>query len=112
MKGLRVALLQKGKPIAFASKALTGPETRYANIESELLAVVFGCERFYSYLYGQSVTVESDHKPLESIHMKHITSAPHRLQKMLLRLQPYNITIKYSPDKRPEARRPLIQIIT
>ena len=31
--------------------------------------------------------------------MKHLTSASHRLQKMLLRLQPYNITIKYSPGK-------------
>ena len=42
-KGLGTVLLQEGKPIAFASKALTELEQRYANIERELLAVVFGC---------------------------------------------------------------------
>ena len=44
------ALTQDGKPIAFASKALTDTEQRYANIEWELLAVVFGCERFHTYV--------------------------------------------------------------
>ena len=42
--GLGAALLQNGKPIAFASKALTETECRYANIEREMLAVVFGAE--------------------------------------------------------------------
>ena len=99
LKGLGAALLQEGKPIAFASKALTDTESRYANIERELLAVVYGCERFHTYLFGYEFTVESDHKPLESIHLKHLTAAPPRLQRMLLRLQPYNLTIKYVPGK-------------
>ena len=97
MKGLGATLLQEGKPIAFASKALTDTESRYANIERELLAVVYGCERFHTYLYGQSFVAETDHKPLESIQLKHLTSAPPRLQRMLLRLQPYDITIRYRP---------------
>ena len=98
-KGLGAALLQDNKPIAFASKALTDTESRYANIERELLAVVYGCERFHTYLYGRSFVTESDHKPLESIHLKHLTAAPPRLQRMLLRLQPYDLTIKYKPGK-------------
>ena len=40
--GLGAALMQNGQPIAFASRALTEPETRYAQIEKEMLAVVFG----------------------------------------------------------------------
>lgn len=36
IKGLDVALFQNNKPIAFASKALTPAETRYATIEREL----------------------------------------------------------------------------
>ena len=66
-KGLGAVPLQEGKPIAFASKALTETEQRYANIERELLAVVFGCERFRTYLYGCKFQVESDHKPLKMI---------------------------------------------
>ena len=37
MKGLGAALKQDRKPVAFASKALTDVESRYANIERELL---------------------------------------------------------------------------
>ena len=43
-----VALTQEGKPIAYASKSLTDTERRYANIERELLACVFGAERFHT----------------------------------------------------------------
>ena len=42
MKTLGTALIQDGKPVAFASKALSPAESRYANIERELLAVVYG----------------------------------------------------------------------
>ena len=68
--GIGAALLQDGRPIAFASKALTETEQRYANIERELLAIVFGCERFHTYVYGKPFVVETDHKPLEMIHKK------------------------------------------
>ena len=46
MKSLGATIIQDDRPIAFASKALTPEETRYANIERELLAMVYGCERF------------------------------------------------------------------
>ena len=58
LRGLGACLIQqhKGKdqPIAFASKSLTDAETRYANIERELLAIVFACQRFSTYLLGAS----------------------------------------------------------
>ena len=102
LKGLGATLIQENKPVAFASKSLTDVETRYANIERELLAVVYGCEKFHMYLFGHSFTVHSDHKPLESIHLKHLTAAPPRLQRMLLRLQPYDLVIRYQPGKSME----------
>ena len=86
IKGLGAALTQDRKPLAFASKALTYVESRYANIERELLAVVYGCKKFHTYLYGRSFTVHTDYKPLESIHLKHLTAAPPHLQRMLQRL--------------------------
>jgi len=100
LKGLGEALLQENKPVTFASKALTDVETRYANIEREPLAVVYGCEKFHTYLFGHSFTVNTDHQPLESIHLKHLTAAPPRLQRMPLRLQPYDSVIRYQPGKR------------
>jgi hypothetical protein len=41
--------------------------------------------------------VESDHKPLEAILKKSIHQAPLRLQRMILRLKPYAIKVKYTP---------------
>ena len=55
---LGAAILQRGRPVAFANRVLT----RYAQIEKELLAVVFGLEKFHQYKYGRDVTVQSDHK--------------------------------------------------
>ena len=49
------------------------------------------------YLYSRSFVVESDHKPLEMICLKHLISAPVHLQRMLLRLQQYNMVIMYWP---------------
>ena len=62
-------------------------ETRYTNIERELLAIVFACQQFNTYVLGRPFTVESDHKPLEMIHQKSLASVPPRLQRMLLQLQ-------------------------
>ena len=49
LRGLGACLIQqhKGKDqlIAFTSKSLTDAETRYANIERELLAILFACHR-------------------------------------------------------------------
>ena len=82
--GLRAALLQHNRPIAFTSKTLTDVETRYANIEQECLSVVFGLEKFHTYIHGRHITVYNDHKPLEMITRKPIYAATPRLQRMLL----------------------------
>ena len=59
LRGLGACLIQKHKgkdqPIAFASKSLTDAETRYANIERELLAIVFACQHFSTYLLGMKL---------------------------------------------------------
>ena len=97
--GLGAALLQDDKLVAFASRALTDAETRYAQIEKELLAVVFAFEKFNQYTYGRCIEVETDHKPLVSIVKKSLTSVPSRLQRMLVRLQQYEIRMTYKPGK-------------
>ncbi|PFX31704.1 Retrovirus-related Pol polyprotein [Stylophora pistillata] len=96
--GLGATLLQNGQPVAFASRSLSAVERRYAQIEKECLAIVFACSRFNQYLHGRELTtVETDHKPLVPIFQKSLHSAPKRLQRMLLRLQKYNLHVKYLP---------------
>ena len=100
MEGLGAAILQENGVIAYASRALTPAEQRYAQIEKEMLAVVFGCQRFHKLIYGKTnVTIESDHKPLESILKKPIHKAPMRIQKMILKLQPYEFNLIYVKGK-------------
>ena len=98
-KGLGAVLLQDGFPVAYASRTMTTTQERYAQIEKELLAVVFACERFHQYIYGKTVEVHSDHKPLENILKKPLGAAPARLQRMLLRLQKYDINLIYKQGK-------------
>ena len=97
--GVGATLLQEGKPVAFASKALNETQQRYAQIEKECYAILFACEKFHEYIYGRQVTVQSDHKPLESIMKKPLYAAPPRLQRMLLRLQRYDLKVTYISGK-------------
>ena len=97
LRGLGACLIQDEQPIAFASKSLTDAESRYANIERELLAIVFSCQRFSMYLLGRSFVAESNHKPMEMIAVKNLANGPPCLQRMLLQLQRFDITIRYRP---------------
>ena len=97
--GLGAACLQEEAPVAFASRALSDAETRYAQIEKELLAAVFACRKFHDFVYGLQVTIETDHKPLISIVNKPLNAAPARLQRMLLQLQKYNLQFVYKKGK-------------
>ena len=92
-RGLGAVLTQDGHPIAYASRAWTNVQTRYAQIEKELLEVIFGLEKFHTFTYGRKVNVESDHKPLEVILKKPLYKAPKRLERMLMRAQLYQINL-------------------
>ena len=83
----------------FASKLLTETESRYSNIEREMLAVLFGLEKFHYYAYGRPVVVGTDHKPLEAIFKKRLASARPRIARMMLRIQKYDLQIMYVPGK-------------
>lgn len=79
--GLGVALLQKGQPIADIRRALTETKQQYAQIEKEMLAIVFSLEKFNQYTYRCHVKIQSDHKPLEFILKKSLICAPKCLQR-------------------------------
>ena len=101
--GIGAVLLQETDgewmPVAYASRSMTAAERNYAQIEKEQFGVVFACERFHVYIYGRSVIVETDHNPLIAISKKHLCDAPPRLQRLLLRIQKYDLKLEYTPGK-------------
>ena len=50
--GLGACLLQNGQPVAYASRSLSSSERNYAQIEKEMLAILFAAERFHHLIYG------------------------------------------------------------
>lgn len=92
-------LLHEQNPIAYASKSLSDCQKRYSQIEKELLAILWGCIKFHNYIYGHSITVHTDHKPLISIFKKALSDVPCRLQRMMLRLQAYDLNVIHIPGK-------------
>uniref|UniRef100_A0A8C9XI52 Reverse transcriptase/retrotransposon-derived protein RNase H-like domain-containing protein n=1 Tax=Sander lucioperca TaxID=283035 RepID=A0A8C9XI52_SANLU len=51
--GLGAVLLQDDRPVAFSSRSLTDAETRYAQIEKEMLSIVHACTNFILNVYSQ-----------------------------------------------------------
>ena len=97
--GLGFALLQNDQPVTYASRALTPAETRYSQIEKELLAQVFGLQRNHHYVYGRKVRLWTDHKPLISIARKPLSACPKRLQRLLQQLRQYDVELCYKHGK-------------
>ena len=86
------------RPIAYASRALTETEQRYAQIEKEALATTWACERFQQYLLGKSFKIETDHKPLVPIlSSKMLNEVPIRIQRFRLRLMRFSFSISHVP---------------
>ena len=98
-RGLGAVLLQRGHPVAYTSRALTDPETRYAQIEKELTAVVYALTKFDQMTYGRLVVVVSDHKPLATILKKPLFKVPRRLQSMIMNILRYAINLVWQPGK-------------
>jgi hypothetical protein len=79
---------------------LTEAESRYAQIEKELLGLTFACIRFDEYIYGlPKIELETDHRPLVAISRKLLNDMPPRLQRMMIKLQRYDFEMKYTPGK-------------
>ena len=102
--GLGAVLLQQHGdeyfPVAYAARAMTLAEQRYAMIEKELLGIVFACEKFHQYIYGlPNVVIENDHKPLSALFNKSLSSCPLRVQRFMLRLQLYDFTFMFTPGR-------------
>ena len=103
--GLGAVLTQKQsdgswRPVAYASRALTNTDVRYAQIEKESLAATWACERFSDYLIGKQFCLETDHKPLVTLlGTKNLDELSARVQRFRMRLMRFTYSITYIPGK-------------
>jgi len=90
------------RPVAYASRTLTSAERKYAQVEREALAIIFGVRRFHQYLYGRKFTLVTDHRPLckilgEKEGIPPLAAA--RMQRWALVLSAYQYQIQHTPGK-------------
>ena len=88
------------RPVAFASRSLSPAEKKYAHLDKEGLAIIFGVKNFYDYLFVRKFTIRSDHKPLQHLFdsskaIPQLASA--RLQRWALILSAHDYSISYKP---------------
>lgn len=100
--GLGAVLVQEHKGenrvICYASRGLSKVERRYSQTEREELGLVWACEKFHVYLYGIEFELWTDHKPLEFIYSTRSRPSA-RIERWVLRLQPYVFSVKYLPGQ-------------
>ena len=97
--GLGCVLLQRGKPILFASRTTTKAERNYSQLEREFLSVVFALHRFRLYLIGTVCTVQTDHRPILGIIGKSIDLLSARLRRWVIAIQQFDFKIEHIAGK-------------
>ena len=86
-KQLGGVIVQKGRPLAFYSRKLRGPQLNYTVTEKELLGVVETLKEFRTILHGQRIKVYTDHKNLEH---ENSTATSQRAMRWRVLLEEFN----------------------
>ena len=87
------------KPTAFASRSLSIAEKKYAQLDKEGLAIVFGVRKFHHFLLGRKFETRSDHKPFQHLFSESRpvpSMASARNQRWALILAAHDYTISYT----------------
>ena len=76
-------------------RSLTNAEKNYAQMEKKRFALIYSCKKFSQYVYGEFI--KSDHKPLEMIIRKPVSSIHPSVQRFLFSLMKHDMQIEFVP---------------
>lgn len=86
------------RPIRYASQTLSETQQRYAMVDKEAYAIIFGVKKFYQYVYNRQFTLHCDSKPVTQIFANNkglpVLSAT-RMQHYAIYLQAFDYDIRY-----------------
>ena len=80
------------KAIYYASKTFNEAQENYSTTEKEMLAIVYACEKFRSYILGSHVVIHTDHATIKYLMAK--KEAKPRLIRWVFLLQEFDLKIK------------------
>ena len=83
------------EPLAYFSKKLRPPETKYSAFDRELLAVYLGIRHFRHYLEGRDFPIFTDHRPLTFALAKSSEPWSHRQARHLEYISQYSTDIRH-----------------
>jgi len=103
--GLGAILAQKDDQnregiVSFASRTLSKPEKNYAATELECLAMVWGCEQFYQYIWGREFDIITDHQALVWLMNKNKQCTNRRIARWIVTMENLNFQVQYRPGKK------------
>lgn len=87
------------QPIAFFSRKLSGPESRYSTFDRELLAVYLAVRHFRHLLEGSSFRIFTDHLPLVHAFTKQSDPCSNRQQRHLSTISEFNCVLCHLPGR-------------
>ena len=87
------------RPVHFASRKLTPPESRYSQFERETLAVKWSCEMFFLYIHGNDSEICTDHKPLITVLGPRSKPPSARIERWMLYMQQFKYSIRHIPGR-------------
>lgn len=107
--GLGAVLLQDGRPIEYKSRALKPAERQLPITYLELLAVLYACEEWSTYLLGKQFDIVTDHQALTWLQKQ--KDAPGRLGQWATELSQFDYKISYRRGTHQGLSDPLSRMV-
>lgn len=95
--GIGAVLMQHDQPVAFLSKALSGPHKLLSIYEKEFLALIMAVEKWRQYLQCQEFVIRTDHKSLAYLTEQNLHSDMQR--RAMTRLMGLQFKVVYRKGK-------------